>query len=144
MKNLPVSIYHYSGNSNSLVIAPGNEPPFSLPNLRNMDYYIHSIFSQFLEKRKAYVLLYANKKGKYSRESLKHPQMGLKGSSNSLQFNTEWCGYVCKYISLDGGPSFHYKLPDSQSHCCRKTQRDAMICQSHTQKNRQFSSKCSL
>jgi hypothetical protein len=63
-----------------------------------MDFYIHSIFSQFLQKRKVYVLFYANKEGKYSRGPLKHPQMGLRGSSNSLQFNAEWCGYVCKYI----------------------------------------------
>lgn len=47
--------------------------------------------------------------------------MGFQGSSNPLKFNAEYCGYVCKYISLDGGLSFHHQVFDPQTHCYRET-----------------------
>lgn len=37
---------------------------------------------------------------------------GFQGVYNPLKSNVECCGYVCKYISLDGGPSFHHNVLD--------------------------------
>lgn len=43
---------------------------------------------------------------------------GLATPCNSMQ---NVVGMCVKYISLDGGPSLHYKVPDPQSHGYRKT-----------------------